>query len=188
MEQNGTSFFKIYCRFLDKIQDEAYMELTMDDTLQIIDSILMDAIPDFRFPKFNINNFNKDAITIDGSDEDGNPIVRGAFGTTLTNEEEDIIAELMLNEWYRRQLASTRLTQMRYSTSDFKQTSQAAHMQRLDALIREHDKVIYRKQSLYGRRKIDEDGMYYADYDALAGVGPRKYKKIWTQLGEVKSG
>lgn len=173
----NTSFFTIYCRFLDKIQDEMLMELSMEDTVSTIESIFFDAIPGFQYPKFNINRFDTEAR---------HPIVKGAFLTKLTNEEEDIIAELMLHEWYRRQLASTRLTQMRYSTSDFKQTSQAAHMQRLDSLIKEHGKTLYKKQSLYSRRKIDEDGMYYANYDALSGVGPREYKKIWTRLGEVK--
>lgn len=182
----NTSFFRIYCRFLDKIQDEMLMELSMEDTLSIIESIFFDAIPGFQYPKFNINKFDTEAITLDAVDENGEPVVKGAFLTKLTNEEEDIIAELMLHEWYRRQLASTRLTQMRYSTSDFKQTSQAAHMQRLDSLIKEHGKTLYKKQSLYSRRKIDEDGMYYANYDALSGVGPRKYRKIWTRLGEVK--
>lgn len=185
-EYNGTSFFRIYCRFLDKIQDEMFMELTMEDTISIIESIFLDSLAEFKYPRFNINKFDPDKITSDGVDEEGNPIATGAFRDTLTNEEEDILAELMLNEWYRRQLASTRLTQMRYSTSDFKQTSQAAHMQRLDALIKEHRKVLYSKQSLYRRRQTDEDGMYYSNFDSLSGVGPRKYRKIWTSMGEVK--
>lgn len=186
VEYNGTSFFKIYCRFLDKITDEMYMELSLEDTLKNIESIFQDSLAEFDFPKFRINSYDKDKVTSDAIDEEGNSIVTGAFEDTLTNEEEDLIAEIMLNQWYKRQLATTRLLQMRYSTSDFKQTSQAAHLQRLSALIKDHNKEIYRKQRMYHRRKIDEDGMYYADYDALAGVGPRKYKRIWTRLGEVK--
>ena len=182
----GTSFFKIYCRFLDKITDEMYMELSMEDTLEIIESIFMDAITNFNFPQFRINKFDKDAITSDAVDEEGNPIVTGAFEDTLTNEEEDIIAELMLSEWLKRQMTTTRLLQMRYSTSDFRQTSQAAHLQRLSALIKDHNKEVYRKQRMYGRHKTNEDGYVYADYDSLAGVGARKYKAIWTRLGEVR--
>lgn len=162
------------------------MELTMEDTLAIIESIFMDALTGFDYPKFNINKYDKDEITPDALGEDGTPIITGAFTSKLTNEEQDIIAELMLHEWYRRQLSTTRLVQMRYSTSDFKQTSQAAHMQRLDAIIREHSKVLYRKQRMYGKRQIDDDGMYFVDYSDLSGVGQRKYKKIWTRFGEVK--
>ena len=181
-----TSFFSIYCKFLDKIQDEMMMELSMEDTLAIIQSILLDSLTEFDYPKFNINDYDLYEITEDAVNEDGEAVVTGAFQATLTNEEQDIIAELMLHEWYRRQLSTTRLVQMRYSTSDFKQTSQAAHMQRLDSLIKEHRKVLYRKQRMYGRRKLGEDGIYYADYKGLSGVGERDYKKIWTKFGEVR--
>lgn len=184
-EYNGTSFFKIYCRFLDKITDEMYMELTLEDTLRNIESIFLDSLSEFDFPNFKINSFDRTKITNDAKDSEGNPIVTGAFEDELTNEEEDLLAEIMLNQWFKRQLATTRLLQMRYSTSDFKQTSQAAHLQRLSTLIKDHNKEIYRKQRMYHRRKLGEDGIYYADYDSLAGVGPRKYRRIFTQLGEV---
>ena len=94
-EYNGTSFFRIYCRFLDKIQDEMFMELTMEDTISIIESIFLDSLAEFKYPRFNINKFDPDKITADGVDEKGNPIATGAFKDTLTNEEEDILAELM---------------------------------------------------------------------------------------------
>lgn len=186
METTGTSFFSIYCRFLDKITDDMYMELTLEETMAILDSIFLDSLSDFKWPKFRIDNFDKEVITGDALDEAGEPIVTGAFEDVLTNEEEDILAELMLNQWYRRQLSSTRITQMKYSTSDFKQTSQAAHLQRLDSLIKNHDKTLYSKMSLYSRRSKDKDGYIIADYSGLSGVGPRNKKKILTQLGEVK--
>lgn len=182
----GTSFFKIYCRFLDKITDEMYMELTLDETMLILDSLFMDSLSEFDWPRFRIGKFNTELVTSDALGEDGTPIVTGAFEDTLTGEEEDILAEIMLNKWFRRQLSSTKLTQMRYSTSDFKQTSQAAHLQRLDSLIRSHDKTIYRKQRMYQRRITNEDGFIVPNYDGLSGVDNRNRGKILTQIGEVK--
>lgn len=182
----GTSFFKIYCRFLDMITDDMYLELTLEETLKILDSIFLESLPDFTYPRFLINKYDINAATSDALDAEGNPVITGAFYDTLTNEEEDIIAELMLENWLRRQLYNTRIIQMRYSTSDFKQTSQAAHMQRLSAVIGEQRKRIRRKMGLYSRRKLDKDGYIVPNTDKLSGVGSRSGQIILTQLGVVK--
>lgn len=185
---NGTSFFRVYCRFLEKITDDMYLELTLEDTISIIESIFQDSLPEFNYPRFHINHYDPDKVTTDAVDEKGNAVVTGAWYDTLTNEEEDIIAEIMLTNWYKRQLSSTRVTSMRYSTSDFKQTSQAAHMQRLNALIQEQRKQVNHKQKLYTRRKLDKDGMMVPNTDNFAGVGTRRTKAILTQFGVVRYG
>lgn len=185
-QQVGTSFFEIYCRFLDKITDDMYLELSLEDTLRIIESIFMDSLPEYSYPRFRIGLYDPDIVTSDALDEEGNPVVTGAFVDTLTNEEKDIIAEIMLLNWLRRQLNTTRIIQMRYSTSDFKQTSQAAHMQRLNAVILDQQKRIKHKLNLYSKRKIDKDGYIVPNTDNLSGVGPRARDIIITQLGVVK--
>ena len=185
-QQVGTSFFEIYCRFLDKITDDMYLELSLEDTLRIIESIFMDSLPEYSYPRFRIGLYDPDIVTSDALDEEGNPVVTGAFVDTLTNEEKDIIAEIMLLNWLRRQLNTTRIIQMRYSTSDFKQTSQAAHMQRLNAVILDQQKRIKHKLNLYSKRKIDKDGYIVPNADNFSGVGPRARDIIITQLGVVK--
>ena len=95
-QQVGTSFFEIYCRFLDKITDDMYLELSLEDTLRIIESIFMDSLPEYSYPRFRIGLYDPDIVTSDALDEEGNPVVTGAFVDTLTNEEKDIIAEIML--------------------------------------------------------------------------------------------
>lgn len=185
----GTTFFKIYCRFLDKITDDMFLEMTLDDTLKIIDSLFFDSLYEFTYPRFRISNYDKDSITLDAVDEEGQPIVRGRFEDILTNEEEDIIAEIMLLNWFRRQLATTRITQMRYSTSDFKQTSQAAHMQRLDAIINSQRKLLKHKFNNYSKRNINDDNYIVSGYnEGLSGSGEKHHspKYILTQLGVVR--
>lgn len=46
-----TSFFYVYDRFLGKITDDMYLELTPRDTLQDMRQLLIDAIPGFEFPR-----------------------------------------------------------------------------------------------------------------------------------------
>ncbi len=43
----GTQFTDIYNRFLGKITDDMYMELTPEDTMRDLRSLLIDAIPGF---------------------------------------------------------------------------------------------------------------------------------------------
>lgn len=47
----GTTFAKIYNRFLGKITDDMYMELTPEDTIRDLRNLLVDAIPGFEFPR-----------------------------------------------------------------------------------------------------------------------------------------
>lgn len=186
----GTSFYTIYCKFLDKITDDLYMELTLEETFQIMESMLMDSIPLFKFPRFRLFNYDKDfeALT-ETVDVEGVPteqvISRGAFEDTLTHEEIDILAELMLLEWFNRQLSSTRITQMKYSTSDFKMTSQAAHMQRLNAIIASKRAETNSQQFMYKRRTVNEDGYVVANYDGLVG-GEKLYRKVFNSLGALR--
>lgn len=186
----GTSFYTIYCKFLDKITDDLYMELTLEETFEIMDSVLMDSIPLFKFPRFRLFNYDKEfpALT-ETVDVEGVPTERvisyGAFADDLTHEEIDILAELMLLEWFNRQLSSTRITQMKYSTSDFKMTSQAAHMQRLNAIIASKRAEVNSQQFMYRRRKVDEDGYVVANYDGLSG-GEKIYRKVYDSLGALR--
>ncbi len=79
-----TSFKKIYDRFLGKITDDMYLEWTKEDTLNDLKNILIDAIPGFEFPRFPLYAFDLD------SEE---------FEASLTSEEINIFALLMLNVW-----------------------------------------------------------------------------------------
>lgn len=161
----GTTFYVIYCNFLDRITDDMYMELTMEETFEMMESLLMASIPKFKFPRFPLYHFDKTYEAL--KDESGNVISRGAFEKELTLEEINILAELMVIEWFERQLTSTRIVKQRYSGPDFKLTSQAAHMQRLQAIIESKIKQMDKQQFMYGRRKMTDEGMMVPNYDGL---------------------
>ena len=76
----------------------------------------------------------------------------------LTEEECNILATYMVEEWIGQQLASVENTRMKYSGSDFKFTSQANHMAKLQSLKKEYERKGFHLQRLYKRRKTDEEG------------------------------
>ena len=112
----GTPFSEVYNRFLGKITDDMYMELTPQDTLRDMRNLLMDAIPGFEFPRVDLYDY----IIIDTENalED-----LSCFVAELTSEEINILAILMMISWTQRQVTSIENTRMKYSSSDFKFTS-----------------------------------------------------------------
>lgn len=140
----GTQFALVYNRFLGKITDDMYMELTPQDTVRDLQNMLIEAIPGFEFPRkvldyeistmpyteglegFVIKNINNEAF-VDAS----------YFIETLTSEEINILAILMMCAWVQRQITSIEVTRMKYSGTDFKMSSQANHLGKLLALLAE---------------------------------------------------
>lgn len=134
-----TSFEAIYDRFLSKITDDMYLELTEEDTLRDIKQYLLDAIPYFEFPRFALYDYDAENET---------------YNVDLTQEEINIFAILMKQAWLDRQINSIENTRMKYSGSDFKFTSQANHLQKLLALKTENHRENIHAQRLYKRRKM----------------------------------
>ena len=60
----GTQFAEIYDRFLGKITDDMYMELTPEDTIRDLRSLLIDAIPGFEFPRKNLDDYNIETLVV----------------------------------------------------------------------------------------------------------------------------
>jgi len=141
-----TSFEKVYETFLSKITDDMYMELTQEETYGMLEELLKSAIPLFEFPRQSLD-FTKM--------ED-----KGYFISDLTFEEIDILGTYMVVAWIGRQLASIELTRMKYTSADFKMTSQANHLPKLTALKKEYERIGFHTQRLYKRRKKDSQGIY----------------------------
>ena len=59
------------------------------------------------------------------------------FTANLTSEEINILAILMMCGWLQRQITSIENTRMKYSGADFKMTSQANHLAKLQSLLNE---------------------------------------------------
>ena len=185
----GTPFAAVYNRFLGKITDDMYLELTPEDTIKDLRNLLIDAIPGFEFPRKNLFDYDikvevKPEAELDPDDfligviwgdlehqEDVNPDVlvveRSSFNTDLTSEEINILAILMMCAWVQRQVTSIENTRMKYSGSDFKMTSQANHLAKLLSLLKETQRQSHHMQRLYKRRKLDDTGTYASNWSVL---------------------
>ena len=178
----GTCFTEVYNRFLGKVTDDMYMELTPQDTIRDLRNLLIEAIPGFEFPRKNLGNYTlntttKSASTIEeadfviSSDEDGNVLLEtSAFSEDLTSEEINILAILMMINWVQRQITSIENTRMKYSGSDFKFTSQANHLAKLLTLLKETQRQSHHMQRLYKRRRHSETGAYESNWSVLGEI------------------
>ena len=170
----ATSFTTVYNRFLNKITDDMYMELTPADTVKDLQRLLIDAIPEFEFPRKNLNNYTIDIETIredeiteddfvigilwddliDGEEQVPLAVVEhSTFNNDLTSEEINILAILMMIGWVQRQVTSIENTRMKYTGADFKMTSQANHLSKLLTLLTECQRQSHHMQRLYRRRR-----------------------------------
>ena len=183
----ATLFATVYNRFLGKITEDMYLELTPEDTIKDLQNLIVDAIPGFEFPRHNLYDYT---IKIEEIDEDqllpddfilgtvwgeipeANQQVprvivdRSYFEAELTSEEVNILAILMKLGWVQRQVTSIENTRMKYSGPDFKMTSQANHLQKLLSLLTESHRDSLHMQRLYKRRKLSKKG-YESNWSVL---------------------
>ena len=139
-----TTFREIYDSFLGKITDDMYLELTQEDTDKMLSDLFEKALHFFEFPRVNIYNYN---------------IELEEYNIDLTKEEINIISTYMVVCWLGQQLATVENVRMKYSGSDFKFTSQANHMAKIQAMRKEYEREGFHLQRLYKRRKADEKGI-----------------------------
>lgn len=148
----ATTFETIIDRFLGKITDDMYLELTPEDTIRDAKQFLIDAIPYFEFPRFALYDYNADLEE---------------YNIDLTAEEINILALLMKTAWLDRQINSIEVTRMKYSGADFKLTSQANHLSKLLQLKSENVRESIHAQRLYKRRKFNKDGTVSSNWSCL---------------------
>ena len=182
----GTQFSEIYNRFLNKITDDMYMELTPEDTIKDLRNLLIDAIPGFEFPRKVIDDYVLETLVVEENEtkpddfiigviwdelpEDADDeipevlIERSHFNAELTSEEINILAILMMCARLNRQVASIENTRMKYSGIDFKMTSQANHLSKLLSLLAECQRQSHHMQRLYKRRYADENGEIHSNW------------------------
>lgn len=156
----GTPFTQVYNRFLGKITDDMYMELTPEDTLRDLRNLLIDAIPGFEFPRKNLLDYT--IVEAENALEE-----ESSFAADLSSEEINILAILMMISWVQRQVTSIENTRMKYSSSDFKFTSQANHLSKLLTLLTETQRQSHHMQRLYKRRRTDKEGVYESNWSVL---------------------
>ena len=184
----GTRFSEIYNRFLGKITDDMYLELTPEDTVKDLQNLLIDSIPGFEFPRVDLDTYEicleqireDEVLTGDfilgvmwetlPEDLSQIPYVivdRSSFSAELSSEEINILALLMKQAWVQRQVTSIENIRMKYSGSDFKMTSQANHLAKLLTLLKESQRDSFHMQRLYKRRKKGKTGAYESNWSIL---------------------
>lgn len=147
-----TSFSEIYRRFKAKITDDMYMELTPAETDSLLKELLLNSLHNFEFPRVNIYDYNESLEE---------------YNIKLTAEEQNIIATYMIVEWLSQQLANIENVRMKYSGSDFKFTSQANHMAKIQAMKKDYERRGFHLQRLYKRRKADKDGVMRSTFGSI---------------------
>lgn len=166
--KNSTPFITIYNRFYSRVTSDMYMELTEVDTVEILQDLLVNGIPRFKNPRFDIYDYEEgwyDSLgTYTGVESDYIEVpvsgwIDGAFSCCLTRQEINILSLCMVIEWLGQQLVTTENTKMKYSGSDFKMSSQANHMSKLDALRKSMIEDCNSLQKSYRRRVRTEDGL-----------------------------
>ena len=161
--EEKTLFSEIYECFFGKITDDMYIELTHQDTYRDTQSILLNAIPFFEFPRFALYDYT--TIEVDEG------IDNSYYNMKLSQEEINILALLMKQEWLNRQINSIELTRQKYYGSDFKMTSQANHLSKLLNLLKESQRESLHMQRLYKRRKLDTaSGEYRSNWSIFGST------------------
>lgn len=124
-----TSFATVYNRFLGKVTDDMYVELTPTDTLRDLKNLLIEAIPGFEFPRQNLYDYTEETKEIDKTEvsdtdfiagdanEDGTTVTIDSshFNVDLTSEEINILSMIMLEGWLQRQITSIENTRQKFS-------------------------------------------------------------------------
>ena len=91
---NTTPFTAIYDRFLNKITDDMYVELTQADTIKDLQALLIDAIPHFEFPRFSLYDYVISTETKNREDVDDKDFIIGVIWHSL----DDMVANGMEEE------------------------------------------------------------------------------------------
>lgn len=165
-----TAFSSIYKRFKAKITDDMYMELTPIETDNLLKELLLNSLHYFEFPRVNIYDYNEDLEE---------------FNIVLSPEEQNVVATYMVVEWLSQQLASVENTRMKYSGSDFKFTSQANHMSKLQSMKKEYERLGFHLQRLYKRRVADKKGIMRSTFGSIMDTS-LTYASIIASGGDVE--
>ncbi len=148
----NTAFTDIYRRFKAKITDDMYMELTPVETDSLLKELFLNSLHNFEFPRVDIYDYNEELEE---------------YNISLTAEEQNIIATYMIVEWLGQQLASVENVRMKYSGTDFKFTSQANHMSKIQSMKRDYERRGFHLQRLYKRRKADANGIMRSTFGSI---------------------
>ena len=134
----GTPFREVNNAFLGRIeQDEWSLTADLGNLERDWFELMKMAIARFMFPRVSLE-YNE---------------IDECFVEELGQEEIQVLAVLMKNEWLKRCLATWRVIQQQYHTKDFEFLSQANHMSKLIDLVELSNKEVSNMINVYGRMR-----------------------------------
>ena len=131
----ATSFKRIYRRFLQKVDDPVFAEMSNDDVMELFNGWLMTSIAKIRELKLGGFELNEDET---------------AFACNLSNLEIEILAMGMEQEYLAPMIDSITLTKHFITTKEQVFFAQHNHLNGLEAL---YDRVKKEKKQLISRYK-----------------------------------
>ena len=102
----GTTFASVYHRFLGKITDDLYVELTPEDTIKDLRNLLLDAIPGFEFPRVNLQDYTIQIEEVDSADILPDDFILGVVWEELSEEPEEVPNVLVDRSYFSVELSS----------------------------------------------------------------------------------
>lgn len=118
-----TPVSEVYDAFFGLIVDDMYMEISEEETHEECLNFLRKSIPMYEFPKAPIKLVKP---SVDGGEY--------TLNRDLSDEEINILAYGMLQAWLQRQMTTIELVRQKFTGTDFKMTSQASHLSKVQTL------------------------------------------------------
>ena len=127
-----TEFRAVYDAFLAKILDEEWVTWDLDDILEDWQSLMIGALPWFKFPRVSLEYDLEESVFMDD----------------LSNEEIQIIATYMKCEWLNRTILTWENVKPLYDERDF---SQANLLDKFNDMLTQEKKNAARLEAVYYR-------------------------------------
>lgn len=138
----ATSYESIYSRFLPKITDYSFLNLSDEEIKSNLETYLKSSIIKFRY-----------CDKLSDRDE-----VLKQFNKELTEEEQEIISVLMCVEYLTPKLLTDELLKQSLNSKDYSLYSQANHVKEIRALRDEYQQEANSLMILYTFTKDKMDG------------------------------
>lgn len=140
MATENTKYEVVFDSFLAKIQEDDWCEY-LDESEYVKEwmALLHAAMSHFKFPRFNTK-----------IDDEGD-----SFNAVLTDQEVEILAQLMKQEWLDRTIHDWQQVKLLYDERDF---SPANMLAQLIKALEFTSKKVNKLQKSYSRSILDEEG------------------------------
>ncbi|WP_259345490.1 hypothetical protein [Priestia aryabhattai] len=115
----STPFSNVYSYFMPKIEDYNFLQLNKEDLEIILEPLLLTSIIKFKKCKKDLSKRDN---------------VNKSFVEDLSDEETNILAQLMTVEYLTPKLLTADLVEQQVSTNEYKTYSQANHIKEIKSL------------------------------------------------------